>query len=486
MFKQNLSLLRMSSAWKYAIALDAREYWLALAGRAMHTLDIALSKRVYRQLGDAGMVLGLERIEDVEDKNLLAGHVAMLFGHYDQAQKLFLASCDPMAALHMQRHLLQWDQALLLADSMAVHFVPELSTSYATQLEFKGDFEGALKMYEHACNAVDGAGNPVPCPAKYQTQAMAGIARCTLRLGDLRRGLRLVMELNDVGLSQECGLILESLKQFNDAAALYERGEQFEKAAQIYIQMKQLTKAAPLMSRVKVPKIHVQYARAKEAAGDFAAASDAYEAANDMDSVVRIQLEHLQCPEKAFSIVRQTKSSEGASVVAKYCMATAKYAAAIDFLLLANREEDAFALAQKHNEIDVFTKVVGDAISVDRALKIAQHYEQTQQHARAGDFYQICGNYHKALRLFLQCGEAELIKAIDVVGKARNDMLTHTLIDFLMGDTDGIPKDPNYIFRLYMALGNYAQAAKTAIIIARQEQELGNYKVTTTIVLDIR
>jgi len=28
----------------------------------------------------------------------------------------------------------------------------------------------------------------------------------------------------------------------------------------------------------------------------------------------------------------------------------------------------------------------------------------------------------------------------------------------------------SFIFRLYMALGNYAQAAKTAIIIARQEQ----------------
>ena len=63
-------------------------------------------------------------------------------------------------------------------------------------------------------------------------------------------------------------------------------------------------------------------------------------------------------------------------------------------------------------------------------------------------------------------------------------MLTHTLIDFLMGETDGVPKDPNYIFRLYMALGNYPQAAKTAIIIARQEQELGNYRVAHQILLD--
>lgn len=37
-------------------------------------------------------------------------------------------------------------------------------------------------------------------------------------------------------------------------------------------------------------------------------------------------------------------------------------------------------------------------------------------------------------------------------------MLTHTLVDYLMGEHDRIVKDPNYIFRLYMALGNYRQA----------------------------
>lgn len=45
-----------------------------------------------------------------------------------------------------------------------------------------------------------------------------------------------------------------------------------------------------------------------------------------------------------------------------------------------------------------------------------------------------------------------------------------------MGEPDGVAKDPNHIYRLYVALGNYPQAAKTAVIIARQEQDLGNYK----------
>lgn len=52
----------------------------------MEVLDVQMAVHVYRQLGDAGMVMGLERIAYVEDKNLLAGHVALLFGNYQTAQ----------------------------------------------------------------------------------------------------------------------------------------------------------------------------------------------------------------------------------------------------------------------------------------------------------------------------------------------------------------------------------------------------------------
>ncbi|KAE9344550.1 hypothetical protein PR003_g8408 [Phytophthora rubi] len=46
-----------------------------------------------------------------------------------------------------------------------------------------------------------------------------------------------------------------------------------------------------------------------------------------------------------------------------------------------------------------------------------------------------------------------------------------------MGEQGGIPKGPLHIVRLYLTLGDYTQAAKTAVIIASQEQELGNYKL---------
>ena len=52
-----------------------------------------------------------------------------------------------------------------------------------------------------------------------------------------------------------------------------------------------------------------------------------------------------------------------------------------------------------------------------------------------------------------------------MVGLASNDMLTHTLIDFLMGETDGVPKDPNFIFKLYMALGNFTQVRAWELVV---------------------
>jgi WD repeat-containing protein 19 len=45
-----------------------------------------------------------------------------------------------------------------------------------------------------------------------------------------------------------------------------------------------------------------------------------------------------------------------------------------------------------------------------------------------------------------------------------------------MGDHDGMPKDAKYLFNLYLSLKRYVVAAKTAILISRQEQQTGNYR----------
>lgn len=60
-----------------------------------------------------------------------------------------------------------------------------------------------------------------------------------------------------------------------------------------------------------------QYAKAKESDGQYREAATYYESARDYESVIRLLLHNLNSPEEAVRIVRETKSVEGAKMVAK-------------------------------------------------------------------------------------------------------------------------------------------------------------------------
>uniref|UniRef100_A0A0K0DCX7 COPI_C domain-containing protein n=1 Tax=Angiostrongylus cantonensis TaxID=6313 RepID=A0A0K0DCX7_ANGCA len=83
------------------------------------------------------------------------------------------------------------------------------------------------------------------------------------------------------------------------------------------------------------------------------------------------------------------------------------------------------------------------------------------------------------------CGENHdsLLLAIDCVAAAGDSKLTAKFTQYLMGEVDDIPKDAKYLFRLYVALGMTKEAATTAIVIARQEQERGSYTVARNVLL---
>lgn len=48
----------------------------------------------------------------------------------------------------------------------------------------------------------------------------------------------------------------------------------------------------------------------------------AYEAASDMDSVVRLCLERLNAPQRAYAIARKTQSVEAANQLSRFCLQT--------------------------------------------------------------------------------------------------------------------------------------------------------------------
>lgn len=66
--------------------------------RALECLDISWAKKAYRQAPAAGMVMYLDRIQTVEDKLLLSGHVSALFGDFAKARGRFMGICDRFPA----------------------------------------------------------------------------------------------------------------------------------------------------------------------------------------------------------------------------------------------------------------------------------------------------------------------------------------------------------------------------------------------------
>lgn len=88
-------------------------------------------------------------------------------------------------------------------------------------------------------------------------------------MGDIQRGFSIANNINEKNIIIEIAAVCESMKQWQEAAKLYQKGELIEKAASIYIQMKMFNQAAPLMDKITSPSILIMIAKAKEAERNF-------------------------------------------------------------------------------------------------------------------------------------------------------------------------------------------------------------------------
>uniref|UniRef100_A0A8D2J6D3 WD repeat-containing protein 19 n=1 Tax=Varanus komodoensis TaxID=61221 RepID=A0A8D2J6D3_VARKO len=467
---QTIILKRFSESWEICKLLNNQSSWNELARACLHHMELEFAIRVYRTIRNVGMVMSLEQIKCIEDHNLLAGHLAMFTNNFNLAQDLYLASSCPAAALEMRRDLQHWDSALQLAKRLAPDHIPFISKEYAVQLEFTGDYVNALAHYEKGIT-----GN------KHDEACLAGVAQMSIRMGDIRRGINQAIKHPSRMLKRDCGAILESMKQFSEAAQLYEKGQYYDKAASVYIRCKNWAKVGELLPHVSSPKIHLQYAKAKEADGRYKEAVLAYENAKQWDNVIRLYLDHLNNPEKAVSIVRETQSLDGAKMVARFFLQLGDYGSAIQFLVMSKCNDEAFSLAQQHNKMEIYADIISSEDTTNEDYQsIALYFEGEKKHFQAGRFFLLCGQYARALKHFLKSPNSDdnmaIEMAIETVGQAKDEALTNQLINYLLGENDGIPKEAKYLFRLYMALKQYREAARTAIIIAREEQCAGNYR----------
>ncbi|XP_025602592.2 WD repeat-containing protein 19 isoform X2 [Athalia rosae] len=478
---------RFTHAWEACTKLNDLESWQLLGRSAMANLNVEFALRVYRHIEDVSTVWSLLKLENIDELALLCGHISTLLGDYNQAEKFFLRSSQPVEALNLRRDLMQWEQALNLAQKLKPEEVPFIAREYAQQLEFTGNYPKALANYERGLVDSGIQSNPVVQHINHKSICLAGIARMSIRCGDSRKGVGIAMDVESArSLRRECAEILEIMKQFSEAALLYEKAEYFDKAASAYIKLKNWHKVGQLLPQITSPKIHIQFAKAKESEGKFEEAAQAYETAKDYDNIIRINLEYLNNPARSVEVVQQTKSIEGAKMVATFFQKMNDYNSAIKFLILSNCHDEAFQLANQLGKMELYGDILvntldHDNVRIEDFKSLAIYFESQRNSLLTGKYYFHARDYQKALKHLLKAAQlvadddAALALAIDTVASSRDEKLANQLIDFLLG-SDGLPKDPKYLFRLYMAKKQYKEAAKTAIIIANEEQINGNYR----------
>ena len=521
---------------------DSRPQWLALAGRAMELLDVETAVRVYRRIGNTVMVAELSALDPIAERTALAGHVAMLFRDADLAQELFLLSeSAPLFALEMRVALRQWDIAVRLAQTLSPNDVPGLSVELALAYEARAEYGQAAMAFEvasqHAVAALETAVPTSKLAALFESvrvKAVGGIARCALRSGNVRRGIEILLAVDgDTTLLLQCARILEDLHQLAEAAALYQRASMCEKAVSLFLKTgaNGLAAASPLMRLIDNPRLLTTFARAKAAAKEYVEAAAAFERAGEWDSAVKLYIENIRDIPRARSLVRATRNVEAAALLAAHCIATRDVGDGVEFLVTAKRIDDAFSLAEKHGEMNSVVRALRFAAAIDagnvdtlaasavlpragsgaplavvdrtpsaeaeaviaatrlvpaEAVRAARYFEARGDSPAAAALFAEAGRADDAMRLYLGAGDAFLDEAIAVAGSARDDAVTRRLVEHLMGESTGAtpPRDPRYLFKLHMALGDTPAAGRTALVIARQEQELGNYKVAHAILFD--
>lgn len=131
--------------------------------------------------------------------------------------------------------------------------------------------------------------------------------------------------------------------------------------------------------------------------------------------------------------------------------------------------------------METYAEIISDKGSKEDYYSIAVHFENENNWLKAGKFFFASEHYERALRHFLQCHVDEegenILLAIETVGRARDEKLSRLLLDYLLGHhEDGQSKHARFLFRFYVSLEQYAEAASTAVIIARDQQVKGDYK----------
>lgn len=98
-------------------------------------------------------------------------------------------------------------------------------------------------------------------------------------------------------------------------------------------------------------------------------------------------------------IVQQTKSIEGAKLVARYFQKMNDYNSAIKFLILSNCHDEAFQLANQHSKMELYGDILVETLDGNSRREdfrsLAIHFESQKNSLLAGKYYFYAKEYVK-------------------------------------------------------------------------------------------
>uniref|UniRef100_A0A1I7STJ9 Intraflagellar transport protein 122 homolog n=1 Tax=Bursaphelenchus xylophilus TaxID=6326 RepID=A0A1I7STJ9_BURXY len=305
---------------------------------------------------------------------------------------------------------------------------------------------------------------------------------------DNGQGLQIASQLADRQIKRECGIILEQMRLYSDAAQIFEVGKYYDRAAVAYIKSKNWMRILPIEEHVKSPKVLTQYGKLLLADKKYERAYQVFQRARSHDNVVMVLLKHMNRVDEAVEIARESRSLDGLKMIAKFFTDVGNDDSAIEFLVLSQCFQEAYNLALSTKKMEVYASAVEDHGSTQQFLQLADYYNAVNKNAEAGRFYGLAKEYESAINHLIKAGDNEeaIMDAVDFTAQSNNSILVEKVVHYLMGEPEGVPKDPKFLFHLYTKLGMHSKAAKIALIIAMDQQNRGSYKSAHKLLFTMR
>ena len=496
-FMQNLQINnfdRCFLAANYMSDQNKGKYLDLLGKESLKALKIDIAEEAFRLNHNSSLVMLINSFKNEYEKAILFGNIAAIIGDETMAQDFFKTSTKPELALELRCDLQDWNIALRLAREYKPYMEKLISRRLAYQYESQSNPSEAIKLYEESfVHNVDAFIKESNFEADYievtdhNSLCRTGIARCSFKLGDNDKGMKLALELDDKQNLIEIANLCESMKFNLEAAKLYQNVGMYEKAAKLYIMLKHFKSAEALIDKILSPNLLIQLAKMKEMEKLYDEAERTYEKAGDWESVVKINLKYLDNPNKAQEICKKHLDPDKANdLIRKYYEFKGNKKEQIVFTCMSKKYEEAFALAQGYNEMETYAGWMLQNTNIKEEFnKIAIYYEGKNEFGNSGIFNEKAGNHGKALKMYIKSeSEDYLEKAVEMVSGQTDENLIDELIDYLLGSSK-LEKGPHFLLKLYILQKDVQKCTNFAVTITDQEMELANFQYAKFMLFDV-